>query len=895
MNALKSWRSIAASWFRRDATAAGLDEEIRSHIAHRADDLERSGLKRDEAERRARVEFGGREHYREESYAAMGGHFVQVLLQDLRFSMRVLRKSPGFTMAAVVTLALAIGANAVVFAVLNGLFLRPLNVANPQNLYSLQRGTNTYIVQSYPDYVDVRDRNRSFEALAAYNIAQAGLDTGQNPTLCWFYTVSSNYFDALQVRPYLGRVFHGSDEHGQNSAPYIVLSYGFWHAHFQDDRSIVGRVVRLNKHPFTILGVADSGFHGTLMFFTPDFFVPIVNEQQVDGWNDLNERGNRSVFEVLGHLKPGVTTAQAVADLNSIGSYLEKAYPKDDEGMTFSLVRPGLHGDFFAPAVRAFLAGLMLLAGLILLAACANLGSLFAARAADRSREVALRLALGARRNRILRQLFTEAILISLAGGAVGLWCSILLLRALATWRPFPEFPIHIAVAPDAHVYVVALLLAIASGILFGAVPVRQVLQANPYEIVKAAAPAPKRTRFGRWLTVREGLLAVQIALCGVLVTSSMVAVRGLVRSLYADLGFNPQNTILVQTDLAQAGYSAEQIPGMQRRMIDGLKTLPGVSQAGLVSIPPLHMGWSVGPVYSEQMMELREANALGDAIRYSISPEYLDAAETALLAGRGFTLHDDSNAPRVAIVNREFARKYLGSARVAIGRHFKIRDHAKTTDGIRIEVVGIVEDGKYTANMAEDPQAAMFLPILQWPWDNTWIVVRSAVDPQQLPSAIRSTLRRLDTGLPVFIQPWHEEMNGALFASRMATLSLGILGMMGAMLSVTGIFGMAAYSVSKRLKELGIRVALGAKRREVLAAALGRAVRLLAVGSVAGLVLGILASRVLAVIVYQATPRDPLVLAGVVVAMAVLGLVATWLPAQRALGVNPMILLREE
>jgi predicted permease len=895
MNALAHVRSLIAKFFRRSATAQEMEEELSAHIAYRADDLERGGLCRAEAERRARIEFGGREHYREESYAALGGNLMQTFLQDLRFATRILRRSPGFATAAVLTLALAIGANAVVFALLNGLFLHPLNVADSRSLYSLQRGTDTYIVQSYPDYIDLRDQNRTFETLAAYNITHAGLDTGQNPTNCWFYTVSGNYFDTLHQEPYLGRVFHRSDEHGLNSAPYIVLSYAFWHAHFQDDRSIVGRVVRLNKHPFTILGVANPGFQGTLMFFTPDFFVPIVNQQEIDGWNNLNTRGNRSLFEVLGHLKPGVTPRQAVADLNSIGSYLEKLYPKEDEGMTFSLVRPGLHGDFFAPAVRAFLVGLMLLAGLILLAACANLGSLFAARAADRAREVALRLALGARRNRILRQLFTEAILISLAGGAVGLCCSVALLRGLASWRPFPEFPIHIAVSPDANVYMVALFLAIFSGILFGVVPVRQVLQTSPYEVVKSVMLVPRRARFCRWITVRELLLAVQIALCAVLVTSSMVAVRGLMRSLHSSLGFNPHNAVLVQTDLAQAGYSDEQIPAMQRRMIDGLRALPGVSQAGLVSIPPLHMGWAVGSVFSEQATDLRDSNAVGDAIQYQISPEYLEAAQTTLLSGRGFTVRDNRNTPPVAIVNKEFARAYLGSEAGAVGKHFKIRDHYKTTDAIRVEVVGVVENGKYTANLAEDQQAAMFLPILQSPASDTWIVVRSSIDPQQLPSAIHETLRTLDAALPAFIQPWHEEMNGALFGSRMATLSLGVLGIMGAMLSITGIFGMAAYSVSKRLKELGIRVALGATRREVLAAALGRAEKLLAFGSAAGLILGVLASRVLALIVYQATPRDPVILAGVVMAMALLGLVATWLPAQRALSVNPLVLLREE
>jgi predicted permease len=807
------------------------------------------------------------------------------LLQDLRFSLRQLRKSPGFTIAAVLTLALAIGANAVVFAVLNGFFLRPLNVPQGQSLYAIQRGNDNYIIQSYPDYLDLRDRNRSFDALAAYTIVQGGLDTGKDPSHVWFYGVSGNYFNALGIQPFLGRLIQSSDERGPNSAPYIVLSYAYWHSQFQDDRTVLGRVVNLNKHPYTIVGVAPPEFHGTLLFFTPDFFVPLVNQQQLVGWADPNARGSRWVFEVLGHLKAGVTPAQAAADLSSVGSYLHQNYPKDDDQSTFSLVRPGLHGNFFAPAVRAFLAGLMALAGLILLAACANLGTLFAARAADRGREVALRLALGSSRTRILRQLLTEAVLISLAGGTAGLVGSVVLLHRLSAWQPFPQFPIHIAVNPNANVYWVALLLALVSGLLFGIVPVRQVLRANPYEIVKAGSSA----RFSRRISVRDILLVVQISICAVLVTSSMVAVRGLVRSLHTNFGFDPQNVLLVDTDLKMAGYSEDKMPAMQRRMIDAIQAIPGVTAVGLVDTPPLHMGWGLSDVFTDTTTDLRPSNAAASAIQYSISPEYLQAARTVLLAGRNISLHDDKDAPRVAVVNREFARRILGSATNALGRHFKM------PDGTRIEVVGLVEDGKYTANLAEDPQPAMFFPILQMPAGETFLVVRSSRDTQQLAGAIRSTLRNLDSGLPAFLQTWDEEMNGALFAPRVATMSLGVLGIMGAMLSITGIFGMAAYSVSKRLRELGIRIALGAPRKEVLQAALGRPLKLLAIGSAAGLILGLLATRVLAFIVYQATPRDPLVLGGVVLAMLLLGLVATWIPAQRALSVDPMILLREE
>jgi predicted permease len=887
MKLLDSIRFRIAALFRRSDINAEMEEELRSHILHRADDLERSGLNRAEAERRARIEFGGYEKFRQQSHEALGGNFVETFVQDVRVSLRVLRKSPGFAIAAVLTLALAIGANAVVFSVLNAFLLRPLNISRPDSLYELQHGNEASAYQSYPDYLDLRDRNRSFDDLVAYTIDEVGLDAGGDPTEVWVEEASGNYFDALGLHPYLGRFFHAADEHGANSAPDVVLSYDFWHAHFHDDRSVVGRVVRLNRHPFTILGVGPPDFNGTLLFFNPVLFVPIVQHPELGG-NDLSNRGDRWVFEIMGHRKAGVTQAQAVADLNSIGKYLEKAYPKDESKMTFGLARPGLYGDYLGRPVKAFMAGLMLLTMLILLAACANLGSLFAARAADRSREVALRLALGSTRMRILRGLLTEAMLISLAGGIVGLSGSVVLLRAMSAWRPFPAWPIHLAVNPDANVYWVALLLALMSGLLFGAVPVRQVLRTNPYEVVKAGSGS----RAGKRVSAREVLLVAQIAICAVLVTSSLVAVRGLVLSLHAHFGFDIQNTVLAETDLAMAGYTGDRVPPMQRRMIKAMEGIPGVEAVGLSDSVPFAMGVGDTIVFRDNAPDLRPANAAADAYFFHVSPGYFRAAATALLSGRDFSWQDDKNAPRVAVVNGEFARRLFGSVNGAIGRYCKLRD------GTRIQVVGVAEDGKYY-NLTEDPQPALFVPILQSPSIATTLLVRARPGannaPQLLGAAMRNTLRQLDAGMPVIIEARDKPLAITLFGPRMATVSLGVLGMMGAMLSITGIFGMAAYAVSKRRRELGIRVALGAQRKEVLQAALGRALKLLTFGSAAGLVLGLLATKVLAYIVYQATPRDPLVLAGVVVAMALLGLLATWIPAQRALSVNPLILLREE
>ncbi|MGD0631401.1 MAG: ABC transporter permease [Terracidiphilus sp.] len=873
--------------FRRHRLYHDLSEEMRLHIEERTEQLMDEGMGREEAARQARRAFGNRTLLEERSREVWQWPTLESIWADVRFAVRQLRRSPGFTFAAVFTLALAIGANAVVFSVMNAFILRPLNVPEPESLYALQHGDAASGYLSYPNYVDLRDHNQSFDGLVAFNAIMVGFDSGENPSSEWGEDVSGNYFDALGLQPYLGHFFHTSDEHGNNSAPYIVLSHAFWHTRFQDDRGVVGRVVRLNGHPFTVIGVGPPEFNGTLMFFNPAFFVPMV-ESPLAG-EDLNARGGSSVFEAMGHLKPGVTPPQAVADLNSIGVYLQKVYPKDVSKMTFVLRRPNLYGDFLGKPVRAFMAGLMLLTGLILLAACANLGSLFAARAADRSREVALRLALGSTRKRILRGLFTEAIVISLAGGGVGLFGSVVLLRALSAWQPIPSYPIHLAVNPDAKVYAVAVLLALASGILFGAVPVRQVLRTNPYEVVKAG----NGSIAGKRLSAREVLLVVQIAICAVLVTSSLVAVRGLVRSLHAHFGFDIENTMLAETDLSTAGYSGDRVPAMQKRMIEAVQGLPRVESVGLADALPLSVnGGDDQIVFASQVTDLRPSNAAGEIRTYNVSPEYFQASGTALLTGRLFTDHDNQSSPRVAIVNQEFARKLFGSAASAIGGWYKLKD------GTRIQVVGIAQDGKYSS-LTEDPVPAMFFPILQSPSTSTILVVRlrpgSDHSPQSIGAAMRTVLRRLDPGLPVTIETRDKPLDSTLFGPRIATIALGVLGMMGAMLSITGVFGMAAYSVSKRLRELGIRIALGAKRKEVLQAALGRAVKLLAFGSAAGLVLGILASRVLAFIVYQATPRDPLVLAGVVLAMALLGLVATWIPAQRALSVDPLVLLREE
>ncbi len=812
-------------------------------------------------------------------------NLADTLPRDVRFALRQLRKSPSFTVTAVLTLAVAVAANSVAFSAVNGFVLRPLGLAQEESLYALQRSSDGEATESYPNYVDLRDRNRSFHALAAVNFDYAWLDSGGNAVHSPLFEVSGNYWDVVGVRPLLGRFFTAADERGANSAPYLVLSYAYWHGRLHDDRTVIGRTVFVSRHPFTIIGVAPPGFHGTVLVASPDFFVPIVNQQQVDGTSLIDARSTRWL-QVIGHLKPGVTAAQAKADLDAIGASLATAFPKDDEKLGFALTRSRLSGGAtFDTAMRAFLIGIMALAALILLAACANLGSLFAARAVDRSREIALRLALGASYARVVRQLFTEAMLIALVGGAIGMYAGVMVLGWLSTWNPLPRFSLVLPVQPDATVGVVVLVLTVASAFLFGAVPVRQVLRTDPHELIKSGS----RTTIERKFTIRDLLLAVQIAVCAVLVTSSFVAVRGLVRSLHSDFGFDPRNVLLVDTDLSQ-GYTADRVPAMQQQMLDAMKAIPGVTAVALVGDwPPLQLGWTDSNLFSDDATDLRPSKAAADATTYSVSSDYFAAARTELVAGRAFTIHDDRNAPAVAVVNGNLARKLFGSTQGAIGRRFRL------PNGTRVTVVGVAENGKYTANLAESAPLAVFFPILQVPKSATSLLVRSSRDVAQLSAAARAALHRIDQGLPAFIATWDHEMAPALFAPRVAAASLGILGAIGVIVAITGIFGMAAYSLTRQLKDLGIRMALGAQSGDVLRAALGRAFRLLAWGSAAGLVLGILASNVLGAIVYEATPRDPVVLVGVVLAMLAVGIAATWVPARRALTLDPLTLLREE
>ncbi len=811
---------------------------------------------------------------------------MSTLLQDFRYALRKLRHSPGFALTAIVTLALGIGANVVVFSVLNSLLLRPMNFPDAKSVFVLQHPHEEGFItlaNSYPDYRDLRDRNTTFSALAMYRFANVGLETGNGAQPVWGYEVSGNYFDMLGVRPYLGRFIHPADDTAPGASAYVVLSYNCWRDRFGGDKTIVGRTIHLSKVPYTVLGVAPEGFVGTERFFHPDVFVPVMNQAQIEGYDWINDRGEQDLF-IVGRVKQGTSVAAATANLNAIAHELAREYPKTESNLAFELTQPGFLGDMLGGPVKAFLLGVTLLAGLVLLAACANLGGLFAARTADRARELAIRVAVGAGRARLVRQLLTEAVVLSGLGGVAACGASIAVLRALSNWQPTTDFPIQVVVEPDKLVFLFAFLVSVAAGVLFGSVPLRQIWKTDPNQAIKSGATT---MTVGRKWAFRDLLLGFQIAICCLLVTASLVAVRGLSRTLRANLGFDPNGVTLATVNLQLAGYKDGTAEQFQKRLAEEAARLPGVTAVGYSSTIPLSLYTSHTGVFTADTMDLSIKNEKFGTDYYRVSPGYLTAAGTRIVAGRNFTAQDDAQAPKVAIINQTFARKLFGTED-AVGKYIKIQ-------GKKMEIVAIVEDGKY-GSVSEAPSPALFLPILQHPDQMMFLLVRSRRGSQVMAPAIRNRIRRLDPDVPISnLGSWQDSLAIVMLPTYAATVALGVFGGLGILLSITGIFGLASYTVSRRMRELGIRVALGASHRQVLGAALHRPIVLLGAGSLVGLGLGIAASRLLARIVYQATPNDPVVLAGVVLTMMLVGVLATWIPARRVLSVDPMQVLREE
>ena len=811
-------------------------------------------------------------------------HSIETLLQDLRYALRMLRRNPGFTAVAVLSLALGIGANALVFSVVDALLLRPLPVARPDQLAFLE--TKSGVTQSFPNYRDLRDRNRTFSGLVGYRPAPIELESASGASRIWGLLATGNYFDVLGVQPLMGRFFHPADDLHVGASPYAVLSYNAWRGRFGGDPAIVGKTVRINRLPYTVLGVAPADFHGTELWYWPDVWVPMMMEPQIENYTGTGWLENRNTWDtwVLGRLKPGLSQSEALANLNAIAGELAREHPDNNSGLQFKLAKPGLAGDMIGGPAKAFTLGVLILAALVLLAACANLASMVTARASDRQREIAIRLSIGAKRARVVRQVLTETLVVSLVGGAAGYALAFVIARVLSGWRAPMDIPVQFNVSPDWRVFLFAFAISLVAGALFGLAPAWRVSKTDANAVLKGSATDGRPRR----LAFRDVLVVVQVALCFVLVAACLISLRGLQQSLKMNLGFEPGGVSVVAYDLGLGGYSDQKGRAFDQRVLDAVKQLPGVHSAAYSNSVPLSIDQSTTTVFPGDQPALRSSDAIG-AHYYEVSPGYFETMGTKLLAGRDFTWHDDDNAPRVAIVNAAFGRQVLHSGN-AVGKRFH-----EGMRGAPVEVVGVVEDGKYVSP-TESQEPALFWPMLQNYNGTTTVEVRSWLPAALMVREMRQAVAELDPELPLYGTGGLDQMLGfAFFPAQAAAIALSAFGVLAIMLAVTGIHGLVSYAVARRVREIGIRMAIGARPSQVLRLVLGRILVLLALGSAIGLVLALAAGQVLASVVYGASARDPEVLIAVVITIALLGIVSSWVPARRALGIDPMSALRSE
>jgi len=807
---------------------------------------------------------------------------MDYLLQDFRLAFRRLRQSPGFAFAAIVTLALGIGANTVTFSAINKLLLRPLPVERPGELVfvnSNRAGDN----QSYPNYKDLRDRNQSLAGLIASRVAPVNMSQNGNNAHVWGYEVTGNYFEVLGVRALLGRTLTPADDQKIGAHPVVVLSYNSWRSRFAGDPGIIGQSVKLNGLAYTILGVMQRGFFGTELIFRPEFWVPVAMEPQIEPGNAwINERFDWNLWAV-GRLKPGVTRKQAESDLNAVAAGMGREIP-DLQGMRIYLTPPGLIGDTLRGGVIGFAAVLMGLAGLVLLIACTNLASLLLARASDRQREIALRLALGAGRWRLVRQLLSESLLLSLAGAAGGLFLAVWLVDALAAWRPPIDVPITMDFAIDYRVLAFTAAAGLLTTLLFGLAPA---LQAARTDLIPALKNAAFNTRLRRW-HLREILVTSQIALSVVLLVGTVLVVRSLQRALTINLGFNPRNAVAVATDLGLAGYDETRGREFQHRLIEKVAALPGITAAGFANSLPLSLDQSATSVFAEGKPAPRPGEVPPASHYYMVSPGYFRAMETRLVAGRVFDQHDQKNTRLVAVVNQAFAARLFPNEN-ALGKRFSSGNSKET------EIVGIVEDGKYQS-LSDGLKLALFWPASQHFNATTTVVARSSLPASQAVGMIQHAVHDLDPTLPFYqAGSLDDHLRLPLLPARLAASMLGAFGVLAIVLAATGVYGVMAYAVARRKREIGIRIAIGASRPHVMRLVLVRTSILLAVGTLLG-VLGALAiGGQFSPILYGVSPRDPFTFVLAALLMAAIAFTAAWLPARRATLIEPSSALREE
>ncbi|HEY6943718.1 MAG TPA: ABC transporter permease [Candidatus Acidoferrum sp.] len=815
--------------------------------------------------------------------------------KDIRYAFRMLRKNLGFTLIAVLALGLGIGANTAIFSLFNGMLWRPLSVKNARELVVL--ATRSKDIQfpvniSYADFQDYRQLKNIFSDLICYTPSPVSFGAQGRPERAWVELVSGNYFSALGLQPALGRTFAPDEGWVANKDPLIVLSYQFWQKRFGGDKGVVGQTVQVNNHPFTIIGVAPEDYVGAYYWLKPDFYVPLSTVGLLDpGQKDTLTDRKAAFLRVLGYLQPGVTPTQAMAAAEPIDRRLAHDYPEFHKGLSLLVLReldarpePGISA-FMSTAMLIF----MFLVGLVLLIACANVANLILARANGRRKEFATRVALGASRVRMVRQLLTETVLLSAFGGILGM--------LLARWAGMGLMSIHIPtdlplrlfdLRLDWRIFTFTFVAALLTGIVAGLVPSLQASRTDLADTLKAGGRSGGGSsghhRF------RNALVVSQVAVSLLLLSCTGFFIRSLQNSAHVDMGFRVDDTLMMSVDLGLQGYSEERGQQFYKQVTERLRTLPGVRDAAIAAYIPMGYDNSLINIFPEGQV-VDDKSKTETAWDDEVQPSYFRAAGTPVIQGRGFTDADTATSPKVAIVNEAFAKK-IWPGQNAIGKHFRTKK-----DEADIEVVGVTRTGKYLF-LYEQPQPFVYFPLAQRYVSGANIFVYTQNDPQSMVSAVRDQIHQLDATLPVFAvttMEAHVQYGKPLLPARLGAMLVGAFGFLGLVLASVGVYGVVSYSVSQRTQEIGIRTAMGAQRSNVLRLILRQGMTMALIGSAIGIVLSLVVFRALGTVLYGVRAFDPVTLSSVSLLLVAVAFVASYIPALRATHVDPVVALRDE
>ena len=816
------------------------------------------------------------------------------LIKDLRYSIRMLTKTPAVTCVAIVTLALGIGANTAIFSGVNAFVLRELPVPESSRLVrpvEVGENGNTADEISYTDFVDYRNQSTSFTGLSGEDMLQVAIDTQDQNDVIWGQAVSGNYFDVVQVKPFMGRSFLPEEDGAPGAHPVVVLGHNLWERRLGSDPNIVGKKLRLNNRPYEVIGVAPKFFKGSKFALSMDFWVPLAMVEELRGVTGRLSSRDSHWMNVIGRLKPGVSLAQATAEMNAISGRLNQIYPNDRASTTQARVLSEPDGRWGeAKVVFKSASGVaMAIVGLVLLIACANVANLLLARAAARRKEIGIRIALGARRSRLIRQLLTESLLLSLVGGGLGLLLAYWMTRMMEGFIPIiPYNIVDNFFALDSQALVFTFGIAVACGLVFGLAPAWNSSNPDIVPVLKGASDIQQGKT--RRVTLRNTLVVAQVALSLVVLVCGGLFIKSFRRARQIDPGFETKNVLLATLNPQLVGYDNDRARNFYEQAVSRVSNIPGISGAGVARLIPLgDSSNSNGPVLKEGE-QLARGSTGRSVLSNVVSPGYFNALRIDFLDGRNFDERDKMNAQRVVVINQYMAQQ-LWPGESAVGKRIFIG--ADSHEGI--EVVGTVKTGKYR-NLAEDPRMAMYFPVSQRRQGIMTLVARTNGDPRNFVGAIRHEMETLDRTVPLSsVRTMPEHMTWPLWAPNMAaSLSLGF-GVVALLLSSVGLYSVMAYVVSQRTKEVGIRMALGASRKDVLQMVTSQGMRLALIGAGIGLALALALAKVVSSLLIGISGYDVSTFVVVFGLLGAVAFVASLLPARRATKVDPLVALRYE